>query len=195
MKSQSLMKPWLIHWGESPVTRYTFYIAPIAIVLSIPIFVAFVQGQIDRENNMHHTIAGTDDRRFWITIEAGWISLWICKAIASLLPAVFPCPKPPPNRELEILGPNCRYEISSVSMHSGMSPQNIQDEDEGAGNHRNVLSHAKFAWIFGRVATSVSILLWVITLKLLVALVRCMPTIGARTNILNRSSTPTPIGK
>lgn len=59
--------------------RYVLYIVPIAIVLAIPILVSFL-----RDGST--TIAGTDEKRFWITIEAIWLIFWLCKLAAFVLP-------------------------------------------------------------------------------------------------------------
>lgn len=61
--------------------RYALYIVPIAIILAVPILVAFLR---DGSN----AIAGTDERRFWITVEVIWLSLWLCRLVAFVLPKV-----------------------------------------------------------------------------------------------------------
>jgi len=65
----------------SIITRYIIYVAPLALILAIPIILAVF--------NPDHKIGGADGRRFWIWIEIVWLSFWVCKIVAHFLPSVF----------------------------------------------------------------------------------------------------------
>ncbi|KAJ8110494.1 hypothetical protein OPT61_g6679 [Boeremia exigua] len=66
----------------SIVTRYMIYVAPVALLLAIPIILSQTGVIADR-------IAGTNQRRFWIWIEIIWLSFWVMKIVAHFLPNVF----------------------------------------------------------------------------------------------------------
>ncbi|PYH87618.1 serine/threonine protein kinase [Aspergillus ellipticus CBS 707.79] len=66
----------------SIVTRYFIYVAPIAILLAIPIIVGATVAQ-------DATIGGVTLPWFWLWIEIVWISLWVCKLAAQILPYIF----------------------------------------------------------------------------------------------------------
>ncbi|EHA22162.1 hypothetical protein ASPNIDRAFT_40917 [Aspergillus niger ATCC 1015] len=66
----------------SVLTRYFIYVAPLAILLAIPIIVGATVAQ-------DATIGGVTLPWFWFWIEIVWISLWLCKLAAKLLPYIF----------------------------------------------------------------------------------------------------------
>ncbi|KAF2191135.1 serine/threonine protein kinase-like protein [Zopfia rhizophila CBS 207.26] len=68
----------------SIVTRYMIYVAPLAILLAIPIILASTVFDKPR-----YTIGGANMRLFFIWIEIVWLSLWACKVIAHFLPNIF----------------------------------------------------------------------------------------------------------
>ncbi|KAM7187225.1 Mechanosensitive ion channel domain containing protein [Naviculisporaceae sp. PSN 640] len=71
----------------SVVTRYLVYVVPVAILLGIPILIL---GVTDNRSSVE---LGKGDRQnlFWlfIWIEISWLSLWVGKIIAHLLPPIF----------------------------------------------------------------------------------------------------------
>ncbi|KAK9364702.1 Mechanosensitive ion channel-domain-containing protein [Lipomyces kononenkoae] len=69
-------------WGYSLVTRYIIYIVPIGLLLSVPIFVGAF-GATDA------ALGGV--RIVWIFVwaEIVWVSLWVAKLFAKILPVVF----------------------------------------------------------------------------------------------------------
>jgi small-conductance mechanosensitive channel len=69
----------------SIVTRYMIYVAPLALILVIPIILSLTVWKDDKK----HSIGGANEKRFWIWIEIVWLSLWACKIIAHFLPKVF----------------------------------------------------------------------------------------------------------
>ncbi|KAF2473395.1 serine/threonine protein kinase-like protein [Lindgomyces ingoldianus] len=75
----------------SIVTRYMIYVAPLAIILAIPIILSeTVLNQKDsKTGSPKHTIGGADEKLFWIWIEIVWLSLWACKVVAHFLPNIF----------------------------------------------------------------------------------------------------------
>ncbi|KZM26985.1 uncharacterized protein EKO05_0004959 [Ascochyta rabiei] len=66
----------------SIVTRYMIYVAPVALLLAIPII-------LSQTGTITGSIGGTDQRRFWIWIEIIWLSFWVMKIVAHFLPKVF----------------------------------------------------------------------------------------------------------
>ncbi|RAL03521.1 serine/threonine protein kinase [Aspergillus ibericus CBS 121593] len=66
----------------SVVTRYFIYVAPIALLLAIPIIVGATVAQ-------DATIGGVTLPWFWFWIEIVWVSLWLCKLVAKILPYIF----------------------------------------------------------------------------------------------------------
>ncbi|PWY68689.1 serine/threonine protein kinase [Aspergillus heteromorphus CBS 117.55] len=66
----------------SIVTRYFIYVAPIALLLAIPIIIGATVAQ-------DATIGGVTLPWFWFWIEIVWIGLWVCKLAAQVLPYVF----------------------------------------------------------------------------------------------------------
>jgi hypothetical protein len=78
----------------SIVTRYMIYVAPLALILAIPIILAgtgAIKGEIgstgsDKAKNKTH---GSEPKKFFIWIEIIWLSFWGCKIVAHFLPTVF----------------------------------------------------------------------------------------------------------
>ncbi|KAF2006880.1 hypothetical protein P154DRAFT_421332 [Amniculicola lignicola CBS 123094] len=68
----------------SIVTRYMLYVAPLAVILAIPIILSTTVW-----SGKGRTIGGANEKKFWIWIEIVWLSLWGCKIIAHFLPRVF----------------------------------------------------------------------------------------------------------
>jgi len=66
----------------SIVTRYMIYVAPIALLLSIPIF-------LSQTGTITGDIGGTQQKKFWIWIEIIWLSFWVMKIVAHFLPKIF----------------------------------------------------------------------------------------------------------
>ncbi|OJJ46590.1 hypothetical protein ASPZODRAFT_1977786 [Penicilliopsis zonata CBS 506.65] len=66
----------------SIVTRYMLYVAPIALLIAVPIIVSAVAAR-------HATIGGVRVYWFFAWIEVVWVSLWVSKAFAYYLPFVF----------------------------------------------------------------------------------------------------------
>lgn len=74
----------------SIVTRYMIYVAPLALILAIPIILATtVWSGKKADGSPKHTIGGADEKRFWIWIEIVWLSFWACKIVAHFLPTIF----------------------------------------------------------------------------------------------------------
>ncbi|KAH7088173.1 hypothetical protein FB567DRAFT_441676 [Paraphoma chrysanthemicola] len=66
----------------SIVTRYMIYVAPVALLLAIPIIMSQT-GQITG------TIGNANQKKFWIWIEIIWLSFWVMKIVAHFLPNIF----------------------------------------------------------------------------------------------------------
>jgi hypothetical protein len=66
----------------SIVTRYMIYVAPIALLLAIPII-------LSQTGTITGTIGGTNNKKFWIWIEIIWLSFWVMKIVAHFLPNIF----------------------------------------------------------------------------------------------------------
>ncbi|KAF2262761.1 hypothetical protein CC78DRAFT_497829 [Lojkania enalia] len=74
----------------SIITRYMIYVAPLAIILAIPIILAgTIWSGKNSDGTPKHTIGGADEKKFWIWIEIMWLSLWACKIVAHFLPTIF----------------------------------------------------------------------------------------------------------
>lgn len=74
----------------SIVTRYMIYVAPLALILAIPIVLATtIWTGKDAKGRPKHSVGGADPKRFWIWIEIVWLSLWACKVVAHFLPRIF----------------------------------------------------------------------------------------------------------
>ncbi|PVH91214.1 hypothetical protein DM02DRAFT_664237 [Periconia macrospinosa] len=63
----------------SIITRYALYVAPFALILAVPVILS--QTKVIRAS-----VAGADQRGFWIWIELVWLSLWASKLAAHFLP-------------------------------------------------------------------------------------------------------------
>ncbi|EOA82563.1 uncharacterized protein SETTUDRAFT_96226 [Exserohilum turcica Et28A] len=66
----------------SIVTRYMIYVAPIALILAIPII-------LSQTGTITGSIGGTNQKKFWIWIEIIWLSFWVMKIVAHFIPNVF----------------------------------------------------------------------------------------------------------
>lgn len=66
----------------SIVTRYLIYVTPLAILIAIPIIVGATAAQ-------DATIGGVPVHWFFTWIEVIWLSLWVAKLAARVLPYVF----------------------------------------------------------------------------------------------------------
>ncbi|OAL00486.1 hypothetical protein IQ06DRAFT_221327 [Phaeosphaeriaceae sp. SRC1lsM3a] len=66
----------------SIVTRYMIYVAPIALLLAIPII-------LSQTGTITGSIGGTGQKNFWIWIEIIWLSFWVMKIVAHFLPNIF----------------------------------------------------------------------------------------------------------
>ncbi|KAL4737018.1 Mechanosensitive ion channel-domain-containing protein [Aspergillus similis] len=66
----------------STVTRYMIYIAPLAALLAIPIIVGATAAEDAK-------IGGVSIPWFFCWIEVVWVSLWVCKLVAKVIPFVF----------------------------------------------------------------------------------------------------------
>lgn len=76
--------------GFSPVMRYFVYVAPIALLLGIPLIVIGVTNNIDKLTVGNSTGPGAPKLFYlFLWIEVSWLSLWGGKIVAHLLPRVF----------------------------------------------------------------------------------------------------------
>ncbi|KAH5126823.1 hypothetical protein HBI38_046460 [Parastagonospora nodorum] len=66
----------------SIVTRYMIYVAPIALLLAIPII-------LSQTGTITTSIGDTEQKLFWIWIEIIWLSFWAMKIVAHFLPNIF----------------------------------------------------------------------------------------------------------
>ncbi|KAL4943190.1 Mechanosensitive ion channel-domain-containing protein [Aspergillus oleicola] len=66
----------------SVVTRYMIYVAPLAALLAIPIIVGATAATDAK-------IGGVALPWFFCWIEVVWVSLWVCKLVAKIIPFVF----------------------------------------------------------------------------------------------------------
>jgi hypothetical protein len=80
----------------SIITRYMIYVAPLALILAIPIILAgsgtIFKDTIKDGNSKKHLIGGengANPKLFFIWIEIIWLSFWGCKIIAHFLPRIF----------------------------------------------------------------------------------------------------------
>ncbi|ORY63951.1 Mechanosensitive ion channel-domain-containing protein [Pseudomassariella vexata] len=81
----------------SVVTRYLVYILPVAIILAVPLIVVSVTS--NWELGVGNTTTGSGDDKvitigppiwkLFVWIEAAWLSLWVGKIVAHLLPPIF----------------------------------------------------------------------------------------------------------
>ncbi|KAK1761493.1 Mechanosensitive ion channel-domain-containing protein [Echria macrotheca] len=74
----------------SVVTRYLVYVVPVALLLAIPLVILPFTGNMDKDR-VH--LGGDDDRTnlfyLFVWIEISWLSLWVGKLVAHLLPPIF----------------------------------------------------------------------------------------------------------
>ena len=84
--------------GFSVVTRYLLYIIPVGLVLAVPLIVLPVTGNKDVqaghgpcETRDGDTTCAPGPKLFnlFVWIECMWVSVWICKMVAHLLPSLF----------------------------------------------------------------------------------------------------------
>ncbi|KAK3944471.1 Mechanosensitive ion channel-domain-containing protein [Diplogelasinospora grovesii] len=71
----------------SLVTRYLVYIIPVAFLLAIPLVVLPLTGSMEKDR----ISLGGSTSLFWLFfwIEISWLSLWVGKLVAHLLPPIF----------------------------------------------------------------------------------------------------------
>jgi hypothetical protein len=77
----------------SIITRYMIYVAPLALILAIPIILSS-SGVIFKEKSGEKQLIGGKEngaqpKLFFIWIEIIWLSFWGCKIVAHFLPSVF----------------------------------------------------------------------------------------------------------
>jgi hypothetical protein len=70
----------ILNW--SIVTRYMIYVAPVALLLAIPII-------LSQTGTITGSIGGTNQKKFWIWIEIIWLSFWVMKIVAHFIPNIF----------------------------------------------------------------------------------------------------------
>ncbi|KAK0612819.1 Mechanosensitive ion channel-domain-containing protein [Bombardia bombarda] len=74
----------------SVVTRYLVYVVPVAMLLAIPLVILPFTGNQDKDRI---SLGGESDKNslFWLFtwIEISWMSLWIGKVVAHILPSIF----------------------------------------------------------------------------------------------------------
>lgn len=72
--------------GSSPVVRNLVYIIPIGVLIAIPMIVLGVVGQAE----LHNAVGdGPTAFRILLWVEIWWLSLWVGKLVAWILPRVF----------------------------------------------------------------------------------------------------------
>ncbi|KAK9238576.1 Mechanosensitive ion channel-domain-containing protein [Lipomyces kononenkoae] len=69
-------------WSFSLITRYSIYILPIALLLSVPIFVGAFGATAA-------SLGGVRIVWIFIWVEIVWVSVWLAKLFAKMLPAIF----------------------------------------------------------------------------------------------------------
>jgi hypothetical protein len=82
----------------SPVKKLAVCIVPVALLLAIPIVVALLRDGKTSDGTPRHTVAGVDEKRFFIWIEASWLGFWACKGVVDVfatLRQAFISPKEP----------------------------------------------------------------------------------------------------
>ncbi|KAK0670894.1 Mechanosensitive ion channel-domain-containing protein [Cercophora samala] len=67
----------------SVVTRYLVYIVPVALILAIPLLIIPFTG------NTSTTLDGQNLLWFFIWLEVAWLSIWVAKLVAQVIPFVF----------------------------------------------------------------------------------------------------------
>lgn len=66
----------------SVVTRYFLYVLPLATIIAIPIIIGATAAQ-------HATLGGVRIVWFFSWVECVWLSLWVSKLVAKMLPWMF----------------------------------------------------------------------------------------------------------
>jgi hypothetical protein len=74
---------WFSRW--SSVKRCVVCVVLVTLVLAVPVAAAFLRGGREADGTPNRTIAGTDERRFWVWISAVWLGFWICRSGVYLL--------------------------------------------------------------------------------------------------------------
>ncbi|KAF3039436.1 hypothetical protein E8E11_005176 [Didymella keratinophila] len=72
----------------SPLKQLIVCIVPVSLLLAIPIVVALLRDGKNSDGTPRHLVAGTDEKRFFIWIEATWLGFWACKGVVSVCTAV-----------------------------------------------------------------------------------------------------------
>ncbi|OIW27998.1 hypothetical protein CONLIGDRAFT_558955, partial [Coniochaeta ligniaria NRRL 30616] len=76
--------------GFSVITRYLVYVVPIAILLAVPLVILPITGSPTADGRAAKDRArGPSLFSLFVWIEVAWLSLWIGKSVAHLLPPVF----------------------------------------------------------------------------------------------------------
>lgn len=85
--------------GFSVVTRYLLYIIPVGLVLAVPLIVLPVTGNKDVQAGHGPCVTDEDGNEkcapgpklfnLFVWIECMWVSVWVCKLVAHLIPSVF----------------------------------------------------------------------------------------------------------
>ena len=65
----------------SPLKQLIVCIVPVSLLLAIPIVVALLRDGKNSDGTPRHLVAGTDEKRFFIWIEATWLGFWACKGV------------------------------------------------------------------------------------------------------------------
>jgi hypothetical protein len=80
------IRAWLR--GLGPRKRYALYIVPLSLVLAVPLGVALLRDGRSSDGLPGYTVVGMDEKRFWILAESIWTGLWLCRAVAYVLPRI-----------------------------------------------------------------------------------------------------------
>jgi len=76
--------------GFSVVTRYLVYVVPVALLLAIPLVILPFTGDMNKDRV---SLGGQDNAtslfNLFLWVEISWLSLWVGKVVAHLLPPIF----------------------------------------------------------------------------------------------------------
>ncbi len=84
--------------SASVVTRYLVYVVPVGLLLAVPIVILPVTGNRDKirlgsvpdnSTTPPGTLEGPPLFDLFVWIEASWVSVWVGKVVARLMPAIF----------------------------------------------------------------------------------------------------------
>lgn len=75
--------------GFSVITRYLVYILPVALLLAVPLIVLFLTGHQNDPVGSGSAGPGPTMFSLFLWIELAWLSLWVGKIVAHMLPPVF----------------------------------------------------------------------------------------------------------